>query len=529
MSNKNHRVNSSSHGECVRFAAVLKPLALAAALFLVGCAGVQPVPLTSQDLQPVNQTDQSAMRKNVEPIQGPLTLEQALARALKYNLDRRSKMMEEALALNQLDVNKFDMLPSLVAKAGYAWRNNDHITISRDALTGKPSTSRFVSQDRGHETAELGLTWNLLDFSLGYYGAHQQANRVLIASEKRRKAMHLLIQDVRTAFWRAASAQKLRAEVKSTIETAQSALKDSEKSVDERLKNPLDGLRYQRQLLENLRLLEAINQELTSAQVELASLINAPLGEVIQISENGLQGMDNSILSLPVQQLEEAALMQNADLREQHYNARIARLETRKTLARLFPNLSLSYAVRYDSDNYLVNRNWNEAGLQLSFNLFNLLTADTQIKLADAGVALADQRRMAMQMNVLTQVHLARLQLINAQNQFDRAETIYKVDQKISELGRNRESAQAQSKLERVSNDTATILSLLRRYQALAQVQKVESQLLANLGLEPDIGSTSELTLAQLAEQVKRSNDPWASLRNPKPAPAPTEPAKTDK
>jgi outer membrane protein TolC len=278
MTKKNHLVTNSNCNNLLGFTTALKPLALAAAVFLTGCANIQPTPLTSTDITPVNQADQSAMRKDVEPINGALTLEQALARALKYNLERRAKMMEEALALNQLDVNKFDMLPSLIAKAGYASRNNDNINISRDAVTGVPSPSRFVSQDRSHETAELGLTWNILDFGLGYYGAQQQSNRVLIASEKRRKAMHLLIQDVRTAFWRAASAQKLRGEVQSTIATAQEALADSEKTAQERIKSPLDALRYQRQLLENLRLLEAINQELSSAQVELASLINAPLG-----------------------------------------------------------------------------------------------------------------------------------------------------------------------------------------------------------------------------------------------------------
>ena len=57
------------------------------------------------------------------------------------------------------------------------------------------------------------------------------------------------------------------------------------------------------------------------------------------------------------------------------------------------------------------------------------------------------------------------------------------------------------------------ILGLLRRYQALAQVQKIESQLLASLGLEPAIGSTSELSLAELTEQVGRSNDPLQMIR----------------
>jgi len=506
----------------------IKPIALAlAALALSACSTIAPVQLTSQALLPANQADRAAMQKGVQPITGALTLDEALARALKYNLERRAKMMEEALAFNQLDVSHFDMLPRLVAQAGYAVRNNDRISQSRNTEDGTLSPSRFVSQDRAHEMLELGFTWNLLDYSLGYYGTRQQADRVLIASERRRKAMHVLMQDVRTAFWRAASAQKLRDDVSKTIALAEDALVDSRKAEAERVRNPIDALRYQRQLLENLRLLESIDQELSSAQVELATLINAPIGQPIAIVESDANLADASVLKVTMQAMEEAALAQNADLREQHYNARIAREETRRTLVRLFPNVSFSYGIKYDSDTYLVNRNWNEAGLQFTFNLFNLMTGPTQIKLAEAGVALADQRRVATQLAVLSQVHLARLQLLNARNQFERADAIYATDVKISELVRNRETAQAQSKLDSVSNATAAILSLLRRYQALAQVQAAENRLLANLGMEPKIGSTGELTLEQLTEQVKNNGNPWrALLGEASSAPAPVAPVR---
>lgn len=70
-------------------------------------------------MQAQQQKDSVNLRKDVEPITGPLTLDEAMARALKYNLDRRSKQMEEALALGQLDVNKYDMLPRVLAQAGY--------------------------------------------------------------------------------------------------------------------------------------------------------------------------------------------------------------------------------------------------------------------------------------------------------------------------------------------------------------------------------------------------------------------------
>lgn len=496
------------HSPSPRRAPVRTLVAAATAVMLTACANIQPVPLTAQDLQPVNTSDRSAMAQDVAPLSGPLTLEEAQARALKYNLERRARLMEEALALRQLDVAQLDMLPRLVAQAGYGWRNNDRISQSRNAENGDLSPSRFISQERTHALGDLTLSWSLLDYGLGHVAARQQADRVLIAGERRRKAMHVLMQDVRIAFWRAASAQKLRDDVARTTAMAEEALEDSRKAEAERLRNPVDALRYQRQVLENLRLLEAINQELASANVELAALINAPIGAPIRIAD-----VDNQTPTAPrtlevdIGTMEELALQQNADLREQHYNGRVAREEVRRTLVRLFPNISLNYGYKYDSDRYLVHNDWQEAGVQLSFNLFNLITADTQMKLARAGVALADQRRVAAQMAVVTQVHLARLQLINAHKQFVRADAIYLTDQKITEHTRNREQALAQSKLDRVSNEVSTILSLLRRYQALAQVQAAESRLLASIGAEPAIGSTDALSLPELVEQIRTGAD----------------------
>ncbi len=487
-------------------------VALAVAI-LAGCAATPPQALSDKELKEATANDAVTMRKQVEPITQALTLDEAIARALKYNLDRRAKLMEEALALGQVDMASYDMLPKVLAQVGYSWRDNDRITNSRDMVTGQPSTNRFISQDRGHNMSELGMTWSLLDVGLGYRGMRQQEARYLIAGEKRRKAMHLLMQDVRTAYWRAASAQVLRSDLKKTIDLASAALSDARASEQERVRNPLESLRYQRQLHENVRLLESIEQELLSSQVDLAHLINAPLGQVIVIAQTDLKNTAADAVEVPLDQLEELALNQNADLREQHYSGRIAREEVKRTMMRMFPNLTFNYGIKYDSDSYLVNQNWNEAGLQLSFNLMNIVTGSKQIQLAEAGVALADQRRMATQLSVLTQVHLSRLQLIHARSQFDRAQAIYETDRKIADLMRNRQAVQAQSKLDVVSNESAAILSLLRRYQAYNQIQAAENRLLASLGMEPKVGSTSEMSLQELMQQMGQVGSPWKQIK----------------
>ena len=493
LSNPTTRLTLVRRGAAVAIAAPM--------LLLSGCGTVKVEPLSPVALQHQIALDRKMAFHDVVPVSGKLSMDEAIARALKYNLERRSRMMEEALALNQLDVTNLDMLPRMVANAGYTWRDKDQITRSVDSVTGKPSLANpYISTERSHAAYDLGLTWNLLDFGMSYITARQSADRVNIASERRRKTMHVLIQDVRSAFWRTASAQHLRGEIAKTIGLAESALGDARKAESERLRSPVDSLRYQRQLLENLRLLESIEQELASGRIELASLINAPVGQAIEVQDN--EERDDTLLAMPVARMEELAVTNNADLREQFYNGRIAVEETRRVMLRLFPNLSFNYDLRYDSDRYLINNRWNDAGTRLSYNLMNLLTAGAQKALADAGVRLADQRRVATQMSVLTQVHLARLQYQTAFKAFQRADQIWQADARIADHIRNRETAETQSQLEQVANSTTAILSLLRRYQSLAQLQGAAGKVQATIGLEPKIGSVTELTLAQLTGQI---------------------------
>lgn len=76
----------------------------------------------------------------------------------------------------------------------------------------------------------------------------------------------------------------------------------------------------------------------------------------------------------------------------------------------------------------------------------------------------------------------------------------------------NREATQVQSKLDRVANQTTTILSLLRRYQALAQAQTAEARLQATLGVEPVIGSVTETSLDELTNTLAASHGGWQLL-----------------
>lgn len=305
------------------------------------------------------------------------------------------------------------------------------------------------------------------------------------------------------AYWRAASAQRLRNDVRASLVLAEEAMADSRRAESEKLRSPLDTLRYQRQLTENMRLLEAIEQELVTARFDLALLINAPVMMNVTLAADELPGRSDPLDTSP-EAMEDQALAQNADLREHMYLRRIAALEGRKVVARAYPNLSFSIGTYRDTDSYLVNPSWNEAGVQLGINLFNLLALPAQKRTAEAAVRLAEQRRVAAHAAVVAQVHVAREQLAGARRQFERADALWQLDDRILGQTQAREQANAGSKLDRVAAQTIAIISQLRRYQALAQWHAAVSRLQATLGVDPLPGSSDDLTLEQLSAEVRQ-------------------------
>ena len=116
-------------------------------------------------------------------------------------------------------------------------------------------------------------------------------------------------------------------------------------------------------------------------------------------------------------------------------------------------------------------------------------------------------------MALLAQMHVARLQFAFAVQQFNRADAMWRVDDRINGHTANREKAEAQGRLESVANNTAAILSLLRRYQAMSQLYIAEARLQATLGVEPAIGNVFEISLRDLTRDLGRSRDVWSSLK----------------
>ena len=454
---------------------------LIAAALLSGCA-VQPQASTPEERKAALADERQAMFANQEAMSGPVTLDEAMARALKYNLDDRLKVMEEALAQRQLDLARWDMLPRLAADAGYGWRNNDLASSSRDESTGVQSLVPSTSSDRLHWTGDLNVSWNVLDFGVSYYTARQQADRVLIMHERQRKVVHLMMQQVRQAYWQAVGAQQLEAKVGPILTLTQQALDDTRKIEKENLQAPLETLSYQRQLLDILRQLEDVRSELAQAKPRLASIMNVAPG-----SEYSLATPAFSMPKLPVDpnQMEETALVNRPELVEAGYNERIGLDETKKALAKLLPGINIELGTNYDSDSFLVNSHWQDAGLRVSWNLLNVLNAKNIRATAQAQYDIAHQQHLALNMAVLTQVQVAYRDYMGHKRQFELSDQLNTVDQRILTHTQNQAKSDAAGKLAEIRAQASAVMSELRLYQSYGALQNTYGQILATLGVDP--------------------------------------------
>ncbi|WP_130471928.1 TolC family protein [Candidatus Magnetaquicoccus inordinatus] len=469
---------------------------------LAGCA-VQPQKLTNQELVSQKEQDLTAMFANREAVDHPLSLSEVIARSLRYNMDHRVKRMEAALATRQLDLDKFDTLPKLTTSAGYSGRDNMNASSSYSVATGAVLPERSTSQDRERITADLGLTWNLLDFGVSYYNAKQNADRQLIAQERERKVLHNLVQESRSAFWRAAAAQQLAPRVAATVKLAESALADAQQAEKSQLRSPLESLRYRKTLLETLRQLEATQQELSTAKVELAAMMTLPPGTPLQLAipKDGLAVND---WQMPLADMEESALMRQPDMREMAYQSRITATENRKALLKLLPGISINMSHQYDDNSFAMHQEWNEAGIRVSLNLLNLLSAPDQLAFAEANETVTQTKRQALRMALLMQVHIAHRQYEAARTQLQRSEALFRVEKDIAQHTGHKAAQDAQSVLDRIASETNAILAELRYYLALSQLQSAVGKMMATVGQDPEVGTIQEGTLEDLSKRVEQ-------------------------
>ncbi|WP_311970570.1 TolC family protein [Pseudomonas baltica] len=493
-------------------------LVMVGCLYLSACTIVpQPIDVDQQALDQKAKIDATIAAE--EPVTHPLSLYEAMARALKYNLDQKIEVLDEALRQKQLELNRTGMLPELSLGGGIANRSNEAGSSSRSLLSGNQSLEPSTSSERTTENANLTASWDILDFGLSYVRGLQDADEQLISAERRRKVVNRIQEDVRTAYWRAVSADRTYKKLVDLEALAQKALLQTQQLESRRLVPPLTVLDYQRNLLQVQGDVQKLQRELSLAKNQLAALINLKPDTRFTLE---LPDRTDVVPELPgsADEMVMVGLRFRSELREGSYRARINKSEMNAALIRALPSLKGVIGLNYDSNSYLYNQSWANAGAQMTWNLMNVFRYPAQKRALVAEGAVIDQRQLALTLAVMTQIHVSRVRFIRFSQELGTIRSSEEVQQRILALSRGGFQAHTVSQQDLVREEMNSVLAEIKYDAAYADVQNAYANLYASMGLDNfDIDIQPDTPIAEIAGKLQQHWTERASSLPPMPEP----------
>ena len=462
-----------------------------------GCS-ILPVSFTHEELKQQAEEDRIKVTQNQEVIDGPITLYEAIARALKYNLDFHVELSEKILAETNVDLSKYELLPQLVAKTGYNSRDKFSGSSSRSLLTGTQSLQSSTSSDRDIFTSDLSLTWNVLDFGLSYIRAKQSADKVLVAEEEKRKVVNRIVQDVRTAYWRAVSNDRLITRIEELLVRVIKAIEESKQIEKKRLDRPLTALTYQRELIGIKRELEELQRDLSLAKIQLAALMNLRPGEKYELVIPDRSDVINKVDISP-EMMEQLALENRPEIRVTSYEERINRQEAKAAILNLMPGLDLNLGKSHSTNTFLFHNNWLTYGAQVSWNLLNIFKLPDTNRSIEAKAKVLEARRLALSMAVMTQVHVSMAQYEHSQREYRTAADYFLTQRKILEQLESGVSANTVTEQSLIREQMNMMVAEIKYDIAFSDVENAYASIFAAIGVDPfpintDTGSVESLT-----------------------------------
>ncbi|MEL6736077.1 MAG: TolC family protein, partial [Pseudomonadota bacterium] len=454
-----------------------------AALLVAGCQ-IQPIAYNQAELSSYASDKLTRVTQDQEPISGKITLYEAMARSLKYNLDYRVEIMNRQLANSKLRLQSYDMLPKLVANGGWADRNNSPASFSKTLFAGVTSTDPSTSDDPGKFAGDVTFSWHILDFGLSYVRAKQAGDEALIAEERKRKVINRIIEDVRTAYWRAVSADRLLDGFHKLRHRTEKALAQSRRLYKAGNSSPVAALSYQRELLDIKGQIHRLERELRTAKMQLAALMNVSPGSKYSLHIPKRRLTDLKITANG-DEMVKLAINNRPELREVAYKQRINQQEAKAALLGILPGLQVYAGANLDTNDFLYNSNWISYGAKIGWNLMKVFAYPAQKRSVKAKEDLLDKRALATTMAIMTQVYVSRARYHHLLQSASNASEYYSVQRRLRTQIRSSVRAGVASEQTLIREEMNTLVAAVKFDLAYAELQNAFAAIYASVGVDP--------------------------------------------
>ncbi len=397
-----------------RLALTPRTCALAIAIASAGCA---PQPGLQEARDANAEQDMESYRCRGPTIDGPLTLQEALDYAVRYNIEAWIAAQESRFQRELATQSTLKLLPSLKLGSDYGDRSRFDASSSQSLETGQQSLEPSFSSEKRTASFDISATWNLLDFGISFLRARQQNNRVTISIQRQRRVRQNLTWQVTRVYWRAIAAREVADRAEPINQAIAAMLEKTRQEIDDQTISQTDGLKRETSFLQRQDELRRYRREYLTAKMELSRLIGLPPGVPFTLARFDFN-KPLEAAEFDAAELEWEALRQRPELFEKDLEQDISRDEAHIAIAQMFPSPAMFWRLNYDNNRFLAFSQWNTLGINASWDL---LAIPHQIKQHDActlQTELIASRRLAIAVAILTQLHLSLIDYREALEQY---------------------------------------------------------------------------------------------------------------
>ena len=322
-----------------------------------------------------------------------------------------------------------------------------------------------------------------LDFGLSYVRARQAADKALIQRELRRKLKLRIIEEVRGAYWRAQSAQRLLGRLVRVEQQARDVERQSRTLASDGQTSPITALTYHREIVDVQRVIGEVQRDLNTAHVQLGAMMNIRPGTPFRVAE-----YNRRLPPVPgnaMVELLHVAVANRPELREVEYRKRINEHEAHAALLELLPGVNLLVGNNFDSNSFLLHPHWANWGAKASWNLIKVFSYPARRGLVEEQARLLDKKALAVTMAVMTQVYVSRIRLAHSLKEYRTAERYRNVQARLLRQIRLEADANRVARQTLVREELNAIVAEAKLDIAFAAVQTARANLHASLGIDP--------------------------------------------
>ncbi len=358
-----------------------------------------------------------------------LTLHDCTRIALQNSLDLQAARWDEQVKTSLVRSSRVRMLPTVWARFGETQR--DRPSFSRSDVYGQEGayevygpgpgtgvTNWSTGQEHNLRRSEVELRWSPMDAAIAGYLARVKCNEASHSAYQRVRVAQQLIGNVSSAFYRLLTLIRAQPRAMELCNHRAAIVRDLQDLAGRGLADPQELITAKSMLAEAQRRLADINVNIGKQREILAAAMG--------VSPDSCYGLSGNLVPLPPVCLEPAKLEAAALVnRPEAYQADLTHLnsmsERKRLIVKFFPRAEGYLGYYRDENKYLMNKNWTDGGLRLTWDLMDGIATLLESRAATEKVTQTDRERAAISLAILSQVRMRTLDAANAFEEFKKA------------------------------------------------------------------------------------------------------------